>query len=169
MKKTIIAASLLAASVSSISFAEGTSLKGLYIDGSVGTNFAVYHINNYHDAAFSKAGVNLNVGYMLNNYLAPEVGYTYYGIGMQGLDVALKAMLPFNVGTYGMNVFGKVGAEHVYNNNAGETYPLLGVGVGVGVSRNVDWTFQAQTVVNNFGSNFTSAGLLSTGLIYKFD
>jgi hypothetical protein len=108
----------------------------------------------------------------VNDYLAPEIGYTYYGIGLNGVDVALKGMIPLNVGTYGASIFGKVGAAHLFTTSGGSssvTDPMLGAGFAVGVSKNVDWTVQANAVIDSFSNySYSTIGLVSTGLTYNF-
>lgn len=165
---------IIGLSVAAISTAAAGSadLKGLYVDGLVGVNFTSYGFNNVHSTTFSKAGVNVNAGYKVNDYLAPEIGYTYYGIGLHGVDVALKGMIPLNVGTYGASIFGKVGAAHLFTTGSGSssvTDPMLGAGFAVGVSRNVDWTVQANAVIDSFSNHsYSTVGLVSTGLTYNF-
>lgn len=178
LKNTIVLAGLALVTASS-AFATGThndvskpsDKTGVYIDAGVGTNFTAYSIDtgNGHsisDGSFSKAGANVNLGYKINNYLAPEVGYTYYGIGIQSFDAALKGILPLNVGKYGANIFGKIGVAHLYNDYASVTDPLLGIGAALGVAQNVDWNVQAQAVVDTTDNIHSTIGLLSTGLTF---
>ncbi|HTM64103.1 MAG TPA: outer membrane beta-barrel protein [Gammaproteobacteria bacterium] len=170
--KTLFAIMGLSVAAISSAAAGSVDMKGLYVDGSVGVNFTSYSFSSIHSTTFSKAGINVNAGYKVNDYLAPEIGYTYYGIGLNGVDVALKGMIPLNVGTYGASIFGKVGAAHLFTTSGGSssvTDPMLGAGFAVGVSKNVDWTVQANAVIDSFSNySYSTIGLVSTGLTYNF-
>ncbi len=141
---------------------------GAYIEGNVGAQFATVSVWGSTYSAFGSAGLNFNAGYQWNKYFGTEAGYTLYGIGdgtINGLDIALKGIIPFTIGNSNFSVFGKLGGSYIFADGDNETLPLVGVGVSYGLTSKVDLNVQAQTLLGGF----YSFGLASVGLTYHFD
>lgn len=141
---------------------------GAYIEGNVGTQFATVSVWDRTYSAFGSVGFNLNAGYQWNKYFGTEAGYTLYGVGndsINGVDLALKGIIPFTVGNSNLSVFGKLGASHVFTSGYNDTLPMVGAGVSYGLTSKVDLNVQAQTLLGGF----YTFGLASVGLTYHFD
>lgn len=136
---------------------------GAYLEGNVGTNFASLSVFGLNATAFNSVGGNINMGYQLNRYLAPEIGYTYYGtFGINNVDVAIKGIIPFD---NRVSIFGKLGLGYIFAHGDNAALPLLGAGISYAVSNKWDINAQAQGVT----IGFVSIGLVSMGLTYHFD
>jgi OOP family OmpA-OmpF porin len=160
MKKIILMISLGLSLATTSAFATHDS--GVYIEGNIGTNYT--GIDAFGDTFSSNGGVgvNTNLGYQFNRYLAAEVGYTYYGIneGFSGLDAAAKLILPLHERFY---AFGKLGVAVYSDGSETLTLPFGGIGVAYQVTPALDFNIQAQ------GSNFLyQIGLISAGVTYHF-
>lgn len=141
---------------------------GAYIEGNVGAQYATVSIWGNTYGAFGSVGANFNAGYQWNRYFGTEAGYTLYGIGngtINGVDLALKGIIPFTVGNSNMSVFGKFGGSYLFSDGDSEILPLVGAGVSYGLTSNLDLNVQAQTLLGGF----YSFGLASVGLTYHFD
>lgn len=141
---------------------------GAYIEGNVGAQFTTVSVWGNTYGAFGSVGANLNGGYQWNKYFATEAGYTLYGVGnstINGVDLALKGIIPFTAGNSNMSVFGKLGGSYLFSHGDTETLPLVGAGVSYGLTSKVDLNVQAQTLLGGF----YSFGLASVGLTYHFD
>ena len=143
---------------------------GAYIEGNIGTLYESVDILGIQASAFGSLGLNANLGYQFNRYLAAEAGYTAYGIGetggiVNGVDAAAKFILPFQIGESDFSVFAKLGVADLFKGGDNSVTPLAGIGAAYAITPNLDLNVQAQGVTEGF----FSLGLLSTGLTYHFN
>jgi outer membrane protein W len=138
--------------------------KGAYVEGNIGPNIVRINLFGFSITAFNSVGVNANIGYQFNPYLAPELGFTHIA-GANYFDAAMKAIYPFELGKYDFNLFGKLGAAYIYDGSSHEVAPYIGVGTSYAISNALDINIQGQGVI---ASNVDST-LLSLGLTYHFN
>ncbi len=166
--KALIFSTLLMVSCINVSALAAPDDKGTYIEGNIGVAFATVRFWGNTYSAFGSVGANFNAGYQWNKYFGTETGYTLYGIdhgSINGLDLALKGIIPFTVGNSYMSIFGKLGGSYLFARGNSEISPLVGLGTSYSLTSNLDLNVQAQAVVRGF----FSFGLASVGLTYFFD
>lgn len=166
MKKIVLA---LLSTVLASSFAYAAPHeKGAYIEGNIGTLYTDVNIFGQHFSDFGGVGLNANLGYLFTRFIGTEVGYTRYmrnGNSLNSADLALKAILPFNVGNQDLSVFAKAGPSYVFESGQGEWKPFLGVGAAYQVTPKLDLNAQVQGI----HADMVNISLLSVGLTYHFD
>lgn len=134
---------------------------GAYLEGNLGCS-AVNFFDIYSTG--TKLGSNVNGGYQFNSYLATELGLFVYEGGPIGIDLAVKGIIPLNIGKYGASLFGKIGATSLFDTKTSVTLPFLGAGASYTIKPGLDFTVQAQAA----SALFVNVGLLSIGLTYHF-
>lgn len=142
--------------------------RGAYLEGNIGTLYESLDFFGIEFHEFGSVGLNANLGYQFNRYLAAEFGYTAYGINhhlLNNVDLAGKFILPFTIGNNNFNVFAKLGVADVFSGHDNSLLPMAGLGASYELTQNLDLNVQAQGVTQGF----FSLGLLSTGLTYHFN
>jgi len=166
MKLKIV--SMLTSFILALSFTNIATAKpherGAYLEGNIGSNYTSFHFWGTDYSEFNSVAANANLGYQFFRYLALETGFTAYNRGLNGVDAALKVILPLELGNNDVSLFGKIGPSYVFDNDSGSLLPYLGLGAAYSVTPNLDVNVQAQGVT----VGFLSLGLLSAGLTYHF-
>jgi opacity protein-like surface antigen len=179
MKKRVLIATLLAASVSTPAFAQASST---YLIGELGS--ASYG----NMAPFANPGkLGFGIGFPINNSVAFELGFTLFGestIEGPGGSATLKAhsfypalvgKLPFNQQLSG---FGKLG----FAKNSAEITTTLGLSAstsqnsvyyGLGIQYDINSEFSLRGQYESFGdfdntSSPMSASAVSLGIVFNF-
>ncbi|MDR3490840.1 MAG: outer membrane beta-barrel protein [Gammaproteobacteria bacterium] len=160
--------------------------KSFYAEGNIGASLysLVKYIPNYNYSEHVGVGLNINLGYLFNRYVATEIGYTRYNLGgnnnaPNGVDLAAKFIYPFNVANHDLNVFAKIGPTYIFQRVTGtqtggsgsrlrkSAGTLIGVGAAYQVTPKLDLNAQAQDSFIYFDSR--NPTLFSVGLTYHFD
>lgn len=142
--------------------------EGAYVEGNLGTLYASVNFLGTNYTGYGSAGANLNAGYQFNQNIATEVGYTNYGLSgnsLNGMDAALKLILPFNIGANDYTVFMKLGAADVFDGGDNAVVALGGLGASYSMTQHLDLNAQVQGI----SAGFFGLGLMSMGLTYHFD
>lgn len=163
MKKilAVISAGLALASLNNTSFA-AIHDGGAYIEGNIGTLYSSFSLFDDEYTKFGSVGLNTNLGYQFNRYLAAEAGYTSYGSNsLNNVDVAAKFILPV---TNDFSLSAKIGPAYIFKSGDSEFVPLAGIGAAYSITQSMDINVQAQGISNGF----FSIGLISGGLTYHF-
>ncbi len=139
--------------------------RGAYVEGNVGTLYASVNIFGFGFSQFGSLGINASSGYLFNQSLATEVGYTNYGLGLNTLDVAVKVIAPLKIQDNDFTVFAKVGPAFAFANGVSALTPFAGIGASYSMTDHLDANMQAQGI----SEGFFSLGLVSAGLTYYFN
>lgn len=101
----------------------------------------------------STAAYNVNAGYMFNDYIGVEGGYTKYGANYW--DVAAKAVLPIPV----VDIYGKLGMAVENNDYSNSGALMYGAGVSLPILPHLRVSVEDYVLTNYATQNFVMAGL----------
>lgn len=159
MKKTSIALVIAATlGLSTAALADNTTGQGFYAGGNVGYSSVELPLTSTANWSTNGFGYNVHGGFMFNQYVGAELGYTNYANatydqgGLSGkfkaysVDAAAKGVYHFNPL---WSVFGKLGVASLHS-ELDESYssstasssktkivPLAGIGAGYDVDKNL--------------------------------
>ncbi|MCW5588750.1 MAG: porin family protein [Legionellales bacterium] len=166
MKKFIL--SFLTGAISVVfaatAFAAELPSNGVYVEGNLGYGKVNEKVLGATKQKNHGLAGSVNAGYLFNQNVGVEVGYTRYknqdfGPGVKGdqnysMDAALKGILPVG---QGFSVFGKVGVASVHHRISGVTTAgtfhraalLVGAGVGYQLTNNLGISAQVNATTKN--------------------
>jgi len=141
------------------------SRPGAYVEGNVGANAIAITIFDESESSFDGLGLNVNLGYKFNPYVAAEGGYTHYFVstGLNAAHLAIKGILPLGE-QQRFKLFAKIGPGLMFK--SGDSLGVLYGGFGAGYSLTPNLDLNAQFQGETFG--WGGFGLFSIGLAYNF-